>query len=78
MGRRALSREGKKILHVDQNGYYGSSEAAFSLQDAQEWVDSVKKGMSVVDSDAMIANILQDLQNSQMPKSAHQLEVSLT
>ncbi|CRG86193.1 Rab proteins geranylgeranyltransferase component A [Talaromyces islandicus] len=39
----ALSRSGKKILHVDKNSYYGGSEAAFSLQEAQEWVDSVNQ-----------------------------------
>ncbi|OJJ43134.1 hypothetical protein ASPZODRAFT_124350 [Penicilliopsis zonata CBS 506.65] len=37
----ALSRSGKKVLHVDKNKYYGGSEAAFSLQEAQEWVDLV-------------------------------------
>ena len=41
---RALSREGRKILHVDKNTYYGGSEAALSLQDALDWVDSVGKG----------------------------------
>lgn len=43
---RALSREGKKILHVDKNAYYGGSEAALSLQDAHDWADSVGKGLS--------------------------------
>jgi RAB protein geranylgeranyltransferase component A len=42
---RALSRSGKKILHVDKNTYYGGSEAAFSLEEAQEWADSVNQGM---------------------------------
>ncbi|KAG0651714.1 Rab escort [Hyphodiscus hymeniophilus] len=37
----ALSRSNKKVLHVDQNEYYGSSEAAFSLQDVDEWVEKV-------------------------------------
>ncbi|KAB8253680.1 GDP dissociation inhibitor [Aspergillus pseudonomiae] len=37
----ALSRSGKKVLHVDQNSYYGASEAAFSLQEAQEWASKV-------------------------------------
>ncbi|KAE8327640.1 GDP dissociation inhibitor-domain-containing protein [Aspergillus sergii] len=37
----ALSRSGKKVLHVDQNSYYGGSEAAFSLQEAQEWASKV-------------------------------------
>lgn len=39
----ALSRSGKKVLHVDKNPYYGGPEAAFSIQEAQEWVDSLQK-----------------------------------
>ncbi|KAL2259140.1 hypothetical protein VTK26DRAFT_7312 [Humicola hyalothermophila] len=34
----ALSRSGKKILHIDPNDFYGGAEAAFSLQDAESWV----------------------------------------
>ncbi|KAM5439563.1 hypothetical protein MferCBS31731_004318 [Microsporum ferrugineum] len=44
----ALSRSGKKILHIDKNDYYGGSEAAFSLQEAEEWakkVDEVPNSM---------------------------------
>ncbi|KAF5865314.1 Rab proteins geranylgeranyltransferase componentA [Aspergillus alliaceus] len=37
----ALSRSGKKVLHVDRNSYYGGSEAAFSPQEAQEWASRV-------------------------------------
>ncbi|KAG9240739.1 GDP dissociation inhibitor [Calycina marina] len=37
----ALSRSDKKILHVDQHDYYGSAEAAFGLQEADEWVGNV-------------------------------------
>ncbi|KAI5303841.1 Rab proteins geranylgeranyltransferase component A [Ascosphaera pollenicola] len=37
----ALSRSGKKILHVDQNDYYGGPEAAFSLNEAEAWVKKV-------------------------------------
>ncbi|KAF7559613.1 hypothetical protein G7046_g4547 [Stylonectria norvegica] len=33
----ALSRSGKKILHVDPNDFYGGPEAAFSLQEVDEW-----------------------------------------
>ncbi|KAK4507925.1 hypothetical protein PRZ48_001660 [Zasmidium cellare] len=33
----ALSRSGKKILHVDRNDYYGGDEAALSLSEADEW-----------------------------------------
>ncbi|KAL5118169.1 Rab proteins geranylgeranyltransferase component A [Pleosporales sp. CAS-2024a] len=37
----ALSRSDKKILHIDENGYYGGSEAAFSLQEAEEWAQRI-------------------------------------
>ncbi|KAL6710670.1 Rab proteins geranylgeranyltransferase component A [Coniothyrium glycines] len=33
----ALSRSDKKILHIDENEYYGGAEAAFSLQEAEQW-----------------------------------------
>ncbi|KAJ5952921.1 uncharacterized protein N7479_011334 [Penicillium vulpinum] len=39
----ALSRSGKKVLHMDSNQYYGGSDAAFSLDEAQEWADKVNK-----------------------------------
>ncbi|KAF3491391.1 uncharacterized protein GIQ15_00908 [Arthroderma uncinatum] len=39
----ALSRSGKKILHIDKNDYYGGPEAAFSLQEAEEWVNKVEQ-----------------------------------
>ncbi|TVY24414.1 Rab proteins geranylgeranyltransferase component A [Lachnellula hyalina] len=38
----ALSRSDKKILHVDQNEYYGAAEAAFSLQEVDGWVERTK------------------------------------
>lgn len=34
-----MSRSGKNILHVDPNDFYGGSEAAFSLQEADEWAE---------------------------------------
>jgi RAB protein geranylgeranyltransferase component A len=34
-----LSRSGKNILHVDPNDFYGGSEAAFGLQEADEWAE---------------------------------------
>ncbi|KAL9610919.1 MAG: hypothetical protein Q9167_004397 [Letrouitia subvulpina] len=34
----ALSRSGKRILHIDRNDYYGESEAAFNPQEAAKWV----------------------------------------
>ncbi|EMC94620.1 hypothetical protein BAUCODRAFT_35856 [Baudoinia panamericana UAMH 10762] len=33
----ALSRSGKKVLHIDHNDYYGGDEAAFSLTEAEGW-----------------------------------------
>ncbi|CAN9131749.1 unnamed protein product [Alternaria alternata] len=38
----ALSRSDKKILHVDENDFYGGAEAAFSLQEAEEWAQRMK------------------------------------
>ncbi|KAK5019004.1 Rab proteins geranylgeranyltransferase component A [Cryomyces antarcticus] len=40
----ALSRSGKKVLHIDSNDYYGGDEAAFSLQDAENWCKSIGEG----------------------------------
>ncbi|EKD15259.1 putative rab geranylgeranyl transferase escort protein [Drepanopeziza brunnea f. sp. 'multigermtubi' MB_m1] len=42
----ALSRSNKKILHVDPNEYYGGAEAAFSLQEVDEWVEKVNQDPS--------------------------------
>ncbi|CAI6260341.1 unnamed protein product [Periconia digitata] len=42
----ALSRSDKKILHIDENDYYGGAEAAFSLQEAENWVAKVRAGDS--------------------------------
>ncbi|MCJ1311560.1 Rab proteins geranylgeranyltransferase component A [Agyrium rufum] len=41
----ALSRSGKRILHLDRHDYYGGAEAALSLQDAEAWVKSVNDGL---------------------------------
>ncbi|KAI9734418.1 MAG: Rab proteins geranylgeranyltransferase component A [Claussenomyces sp. TS43310] len=40
----ALSRSDKKVLHLDENDFYGGAEAAFSLQEAEEWVANIGKG----------------------------------
>ncbi|KAJ5339312.1 hypothetical protein N7452_006040 [Penicillium brevicompactum] len=50
----ALSRSGKKVLHMDSNQYYGGPEAAFSLDEAQEWVQEVKKDQHPFFKDASI------------------------
>ncbi|KAL4904716.1 hypothetical protein BDW74DRAFT_154437 [Aspergillus multicolor] len=39
----ALSRSGKRVIHVDKNPYYGGPEAALSLQEAEEWASEVNK-----------------------------------
>ncbi|KAI9737939.1 MAG: Rab proteins geranylgeranyltransferase component A [Cirrosporium novae-zelandiae] len=39
----ALSRSGQKVLHVDKNDYYGGNEAAFSLQEAEDWVRKINE-----------------------------------
>ncbi|EPQ62605.1 Bgt-4613 [Blumeria graminis f. sp. tritici] len=39
----ALSRSKKKILHVDSKKYYGNNEAAFSLQELDDWVTEAQK-----------------------------------
>ncbi|KAI9863146.1 MAG: Rab proteins geranylgeranyltransferase component A [Trichoglossum hirsutum] len=37
---------GKKVLHVDKNSFYGGPDAAFSLQEAEEWVKAVESDPS--------------------------------
>ncbi|KAL3466831.1 GDP dissociation inhibitor [Aspergillus heterothallicus] len=39
----ALSRSGKKVLHVDKSSVYGGADAALSLQEAEDWVSTVNK-----------------------------------
>ncbi|KAJ5372900.1 GDP dissociation inhibitor [Penicillium concentricum] len=50
----ALSRSGKKVLHIDRNQYYGGSDAAFSLDEAQEWAEKVNKHEHISFKDASI------------------------
>lgn len=35
------------MLHIDKNNYYGGAEAAFSLQEAEDWSKNVVEGTSV-------------------------------
>ncbi|KAK3393201.1 GDP dissociation inhibitor-domain-containing protein [Podospora didyma] len=42
----ALSRSGKKILHLDPNDFYGGAEAALTLQEATAWVERLDKSGS--------------------------------
>ncbi|KAJ4297569.1 Rab proteins geranylgeranyltransferase component A [Kalmusia sp. IMI 367209] len=41
----ALSRSGKKILHVDERPYYSGAAAAFNLKEAEEWAAEVNQGL---------------------------------
>jgi RAB protein geranylgeranyltransferase component A len=43
-----LSRSDKKILHIDENDYYGGAEAAFSLQEAEEWSQRMSGGTAAL------------------------------
>ncbi|MCJ1284844.1 Rab proteins geranylgeranyltransferase component A [Xylographa opegraphella] len=45
----ALSRSGKRIIHVDHNTYYGGADAALSLQDAEAWVHIVNEHNDTLD-----------------------------
>ncbi|XP_065842130.1 rab proteins geranylgeranyltransferase component A 2-like [Oscarella lobularis] len=38
----ALARSGRKVLHLDSNGYYGGNWAVFNWKDLEEWIASVK------------------------------------
>ncbi|KNG50110.1 rab geranylgeranyl transferase escort protein [Stemphylium lycopersici] len=52
----ALSRSDKKILHVDENDYYGGAEAAFSLQEAEEWARRMNEdGATAAFSDVTVS-----------------------
>ncbi|MCJ1403623.1 Rab proteins geranylgeranyltransferase component A [Xylographa trunciseda] len=57
----ALSRSGKKVLHVDHQSYYGGADAALSLQDAEAFVRTVNE-----QDDKLGEN-----QNSQADRKSH-------
>ncbi|KAK7549336.1 rab proteins geranylgeranyltransferase component A [Phyllosticta citricarpa] len=65
----ALSRSDKKVLHVDKNDYYGGSAAAFSLQEAESWVQQVNQAeaKSSIFHDATIVRA-QSSDSSDQPK----------
>jgi RAB protein geranylgeranyltransferase component A len=37
----ALAREGKTVLHLDENDYYGGESGAFGFKDLLTWADKV-------------------------------------
>ncbi|KAF2403249.1 hypothetical protein EJ06DRAFT_541950 [Trichodelitschia bisporula] len=50
----ALSRSGKRVLHVDKNDYYGGPQAVLSTQEAEAWVMNTNAGTSLF-SDAALS-----------------------
>ena len=50
-----MSRSGKRILHIDKNDYYGQADAAFSLQEAEDFAKQVDGANS--GDDAAFRNI---------------------
>ncbi|TKX24182.1 putative Rab proteins geranylgeranyltransferase component A [Elsinoe australis] len=44
----ALSRSDKKVLHLDRNNYYGGSEAALSVAEAETWSERVNDNGGVM------------------------------
>ncbi|KAI4721528.1 hypothetical protein E4T48_02128 [Aureobasidium sp. EXF-10727] len=50
----ALSRSGKKVLHVDKDDTYGGPEAALSLQEAEQWVEKLSSAKQSRFSNASI------------------------
>ncbi|XP_065058795.1 rab proteins geranylgeranyltransferase component A 1-like [Rhopilema esculentum] len=50
----ALSRIGKKVLHLDRNEYYGGQWATFSFEDFLVWIENQK---NVADEDSRISTI---------------------
>ncbi|KAL8998774.1 MAG: hypothetical protein Q9169_002224 [Polycauliona sp. 2 TL-2023] len=62
-----LSRSGKNVLHLDQNDFYGGAEAAFSLQEATDWVREVNQASKPTPFSA--ASITQQQSNEAFPDS---------
>ncbi|KAI4754702.1 hypothetical protein E4T52_13178 [Aureobasidium sp. EXF-3400] len=50
----ALSRSGKKVLHVDKDDTYGGPEAALSLKEAEQWVEKLSSAKQTRFSNASI------------------------
>lgn len=50
-----MSRSEKKILHVDDNDFYGGCEAALSLQEAEEWAKRINESSTSAFSNASVS-----------------------
>ncbi|KAI5198920.1 hypothetical protein E4T39_06527 [Aureobasidium subglaciale] len=73
----ALSRSGKKILHVDKDDTYGGPEAALSLQEAEQWVEKLKSAKQSRFSNASITRSDEAAQ-SLSPSRAYNLSLAPT
>ncbi|KAL3472316.1 GDP dissociation inhibitor [Aspergillus californicus] len=73
----ALSRSGKKVLHVDKNSYYGGPEAALSLQEAEAWASMVNQETSQFPfEDATIMSPSPSESSSRLSSRAYTLSLS--
>ncbi|KAI5252833.1 hypothetical protein E4T42_03168 [Aureobasidium subglaciale] len=73
----ALSRSGKKILHVDKDDTYGGPEAALSLQEAEQWVEKLNSAKQSRFSNASITKSDEAAQ-SLSPSRAYNLSLAPT
>ncbi|KAK6001164.1 hypothetical protein QM012_003247 [Aureobasidium pullulans] len=73
----ALSRSGKKVLHVDKDDTYGGPEAALSLQEAEQWVEKLSSAKQTRFSNASITKPAEGEQKLS-PSRAYNLSLAPT
>ncbi|KAG9890718.1 hypothetical protein KCU94_g14907, partial [Aureobasidium melanogenum] len=73
----ALSRSGKKVLHVDKDDTYGGPEAALSLQEAEQWVEKLNSAKQTRFSNASITKSAEGEQKLS-PSRAYNLSLAPT
>ncbi|KEQ65604.1 uncharacterized protein M437DRAFT_40814 [Aureobasidium melanogenum CBS 110374] len=73
----ALSRSGKKVLHVDKDDTYGGPEAALSLQEAEQWVEKLDSAKQTRFSNASITKSAEGEQKLS-PSRAYNLSLAPT
>ncbi|KAG9659072.1 hypothetical protein KCU64_g4094, partial [Aureobasidium melanogenum] len=73
----ALSRSGKKVLHVDKDDTYGGPEAALSLQEAEQWVERLNSAKQTRFSNASIIKSAEGEQKLS-PSRAYNLSLAPT
>ncbi|KAF2745800.1 hypothetical protein M011DRAFT_405435 [Sporormia fimetaria CBS 119925] len=74
----ALSRSGKKILHIDENKYYGGAEAALALQEAEEWAQHVDTGSATFSNAAVTTPELSQSGSGQSLASARAYSIEFS